>query len=125
MEFEPMLTPREKIPSTGCPQRSIEPATLWQRAQALPTELFRPPGGRLNHWGPWQQNETDDCVTHLTLLKDSIQFNRSLLSPNKAERERETDRQTDRDRQTGRNNCGVRNNYHNYIYHIHNIITKP
>ena len=32
-----------KIPSTGkCPQRSIEPATLWQRAQALPTELFRP-----------------------------------------------------------------------------------
>ena len=32
------------IPSTGkCPQRSIEPATLWQRAQALPTELFRPP----------------------------------------------------------------------------------
>ena len=33
-----------KIPSTGkCPQRSIEPATLWQRAQALPTELFRPP----------------------------------------------------------------------------------
>ena len=41
MEFEPMLTP--KIPSTRkCPQRSIEPATLWQRAQALPTELFRP-----------------------------------------------------------------------------------
>ena len=33
-----------KIPSTGkCPQRRIEPATLWQRAQALPTELFRPP----------------------------------------------------------------------------------
>ena len=33
-----------KIPSTGkCPQRSIEPATLWQWAQALPTELFRPP----------------------------------------------------------------------------------
>ena len=32
-----------KIPSTGkCPQRSIEPATLWQWAQALPTELFRP-----------------------------------------------------------------------------------
>ena len=32
-----------KIPSTGkCPQRSIEPATLWQQAQALPTELFRP-----------------------------------------------------------------------------------
>ena len=35
-----------KIPSTGkCPQRSIEPATLWQRAQALPTELFRSPEG--------------------------------------------------------------------------------
>ena len=32
-----------KIPSTRkCPQRRIEPATLWQRAQALPTELFRP-----------------------------------------------------------------------------------
>ena len=30
MEFEPMLTPREKIPSTGkFPQRRIEPATLW------------------------------------------------------------------------------------------------
>ena len=38
-----------KIPSTGkCPQRSIEPATLWQRAQALPTELFRPPSPGLN-----------------------------------------------------------------------------
>ena len=35
-----------KIPSTGkCPQRSIEPATLWQPAQALPTELFRPQSG--------------------------------------------------------------------------------
>ena len=31
MEFEPMLTPREKIPSTGkCPQRRIEPVTLWR-----------------------------------------------------------------------------------------------
>ena len=30
MEFEPMLTPRGKIPSTGkCPQKRIEPATLW------------------------------------------------------------------------------------------------
>ena len=29
-EFEPMLTPREKIPSTRkCPQRRIEPATPW------------------------------------------------------------------------------------------------
>ena len=34
-----------KIPSTEkCAQRSIEPTALWQRAQALPTELFRPPG---------------------------------------------------------------------------------
>ena len=32
-----------KIPSTGkSPQRRIEPVTLGQRAQALPTELFRP-----------------------------------------------------------------------------------
>ena len=41
-----------KIPSTGkCPQRRIEPATLWQRAQALPTELFRPPERAIN--GCW------------------------------------------------------------------------
>ena len=42
-----------KIPSTGkCPQRSIEPATLWQRAQALPAELLQPPSMLLFlfHW---------------------------------------------------------------------------
>ena len=45
MEFEPMLTPRGKIPSTGkCPPRGgSNPRHCGQRAQALPTELFQPP----------------------------------------------------------------------------------
>ena len=44
MEFEPMLTPREKIPSTeNVPRGGSNPRRCGQRAQALPTELFRPP----------------------------------------------------------------------------------
>ena len=43
MEFEPMLTPREKIPSTENVPRGSNPRRCGQRAQALPTELFRPP----------------------------------------------------------------------------------
>ena len=44
MEFEPMLTPREKIPSTeNVPRGGSNPQRCGQRAQALPTELFRPP----------------------------------------------------------------------------------
>ena len=44
MEFEPMLTPREKIPSTGkCPQRRIEPATMWTASPNTTNELFQPP----------------------------------------------------------------------------------
>ena len=80
-----------KIPSTGnCPQRSIEPATLWQRAQALPTELFRPPELQLwwlhvpmvsrcqcywyvcllcrRHWGLGYQNR---LTTHPSLTSSS------------------------------------------------------
>ena len=42
--IEPMLTPREKIPSTGkFPQRRIEPATLWTVSPNTTDELFRPP----------------------------------------------------------------------------------
>ena len=44
MEFEPMLTPREKIPSTGkFPQRRNEPATLCTASPNTTNELFRPP----------------------------------------------------------------------------------
>ena len=44
MEFEPMLTPREKssLPE-NVPRRGSNPRRCGQRAQALPTELFRPP----------------------------------------------------------------------------------
>ena len=40
-----MITPREKIPSTGkLPQRRIEPATLWTASPNTTNELFRPSG---------------------------------------------------------------------------------
>ena len=44
MEFEPMLTPREKSPLPKMsPEEDRTPRRCGQRAQALPTELFRPP----------------------------------------------------------------------------------
>ena len=44
MEFEPMLTPREKSPlPEKVPRGGSNPRHCGQRAQALPTELFRPP----------------------------------------------------------------------------------
>ena len=44
MEFEPMLTPREKSPlPENVPRGGSNPWHCGQRAQALPTELFRPP----------------------------------------------------------------------------------
>ena len=44
MEFEPMLTPREKSPlPENVPRGGSNPRHCGQRAQALPTELFRPP----------------------------------------------------------------------------------
>ena len=44
MEFEPMLTPREKSPlPENVPRGGSNPRRCGQRAQALPTELFRPP----------------------------------------------------------------------------------
>ena len=44
MEFEPMLTPREKSPlPENFPRGGSNPRRCGQRAQALPTELFRPP----------------------------------------------------------------------------------
>ena len=43
MEFEPMLTPREKSPlPENVPRGESNPRRCGQRAQALPTELFRP-----------------------------------------------------------------------------------
>ena len=44
MEFEPMLTPREKSPlPENVPWGGSNKWHCGQRAQALPTELFRPP----------------------------------------------------------------------------------
>ena len=44
MEFEPMLTPREKSPlPENVPKGGSNPRRCGQRAQALPAELFRPP----------------------------------------------------------------------------------
>ena len=43
MEFEPMLTPREKSPLLeNVPRGGSNPWHCGQQAQALPTELFRP-----------------------------------------------------------------------------------
>ena len=47
MEFELMLTPREKSPlPENVPRGGSNPWRCGQRAQALPTELFRPPRPR-------------------------------------------------------------------------------
>ena len=47
MEFEPMLTPREKSPlPENVPRGGSNPRRRGQRAQALLTELFRPPNKR-------------------------------------------------------------------------------
>ena len=44
MEFEPMLTTREKSPTPeNVPRGGLNLRRCGQRAQALPTELFRPP----------------------------------------------------------------------------------
>ena len=44
MEFEPMLTPREKsLLPENVPRGGLNPRRCGQRAQTLPTELFRPP----------------------------------------------------------------------------------
>ena len=49
MEFEPMLTPREKSPlPENVPRGGSNPRRCGQRAQALPTELFRPPRYSIN-----------------------------------------------------------------------------
>ena len=43
MEFEPMLTPREKSPlPENVPRGVSNPRHCGQRAQAIPTELFQP-----------------------------------------------------------------------------------
>ena len=52
MEFEPMLTPREKSPvPENVPRGGLNPRRCGQRAQALPTELFRP---HLSIWVTYQ-----------------------------------------------------------------------
>ena len=50
MEFEPMLTAREKSPPLeNVPRGGSNPWHCGQRAQALPTELFRPPIERISY----------------------------------------------------------------------------
>ena len=52
MEFEPMLTPREKSPlPENVPRGGSNPRRCGQRAQALPTELFRPPNQQFDLLG--------------------------------------------------------------------------
>ena len=49
MEFEPMLTPREKSPlPEKVPRGGWNPRHCGHRAQALPTELFRPPADSMS-----------------------------------------------------------------------------
>ena len=49
IEFELMLTRREKSPlPENVPRGGSNPRHCGQRAQALPTELFRPPGQGIN-----------------------------------------------------------------------------
>ena len=51
MEFEPMLTPREKSPlPENVPRGGSNPRHRGQRAHALPTELFRPPDEWIKRW---------------------------------------------------------------------------
>ena len=51
MEFEPMLTPRGKSPlPENVPWGGSNPWHCGQRAQALPTELFRPPLHQVKNW---------------------------------------------------------------------------
>ena len=59
MEFEPMLTPREKSPlPENVPRGGLNPRRCGQRAQALPTELFRPPGQPISQFA-------SQSLTHL------------------------------------------------------------
>ena len=61
MEFEPMLTPREKSPlPENVPRGGSNPRRCGQRAQALPTELFRPP--TLSYTDSYTMNMHTRCV---------------------------------------------------------------
>ena len=70
MEFELMLTPREKSPlPENFPREGSNPRRCGQRAQALPTELFRPPLNNDNN------NNDNNC----TERHDSRFYTISLL----------------------------------------------
>ena len=65
MEFEPMLTPREKSPlPENVPRGGSNPRRCGQRAQALPTELFQPQG-HLNLY----QNVEFSSIYHHTMFE--------------------------------------------------------
>ena len=68
MEFEPMLTPREKSPlPENIPRGGSNPRRCGQRAQALPTELFRPHKGD-ECKAVWLQNGKYGSFEHLLFL---------------------------------------------------------
>ena len=77
MEFEPMLTPREKSPlPENVPRGGSNPRRCGQPAQALPTELFRPPTWVLipfphNSFG-WEYKPRSSLCTHAFHHTDSI-----------------------------------------------------
>ena len=71
MEFEPMLTPREKSPlPENVPRGGSNPRRCGQWAQALPTELFRPP--RLVIWGPQLSSVMCVCVCVCVCMQAEI-----------------------------------------------------
>ena len=59
--LNPHVNSRGKIPSTGkCPQRRIEPATLWTASPNTTNELFRP---------PHRPFDSVQCIPHKRCIK--------------------------------------------------------
>ena len=72
MEFEPMLTPSEKSPlPENVPRGGSNPQHCGQRAQALPTELFR----------PLSINNNNNCIERRNSRFFTISSLRRELSP--------------------------------------------
>ena len=88
MEFEPMLTPREKSPlPENVPRGGSNPRRCGQRAQTLPTELFRPPcsGISLATFGccrfcPGCATATTATATATTTITQNYCYNHSSSS---------------------------------------------
>ena len=77
MEFEPMLTPREKSPlPENVPRGGSNPRHHGQRAHALPTELFRPPDDDDESNDNDDGNNSDDMMM-MIVRKDEDEDNNS------------------------------------------------